>query len=138
MSANSIGSSALLLSLLLGAGCSATVTATPAPPGNTCGQDSSVQCDHATGFSCAGSDTPEDSDSSLVCSDGTSAPGATLFCCVTFSSSSCAQDNSVGGCTGDSFGFSCTGTDTPDDADSTLVCSQPTQGNGVLLYCCTD
>ena len=139
---NSIGYGGLALTMIcvsLGAGCSATVNAAPSPPGSSgCAQDSSVSCDRATGFSCDSSDRPEDTDSSLVCSEGTPAPGAILYCCVSFTSSSCAPDETVGGCTGDSFGFSCTGSDTPDEADSSLVCSPPTPGNGVLLYCCTD
>src|SRR6185437_13252567 len=97
-----------------------------------------VACDHATGYSCAPGDNPENSDSSLVCSDGTDVSGATLYCCVQFVSSTCEPDDTVVGCAGDSFGFSCTGTDTPDEADPTLVCSQPTDGGDALLYCCTD
>ena len=119
-------------------GCSSSAGVPPPAPGSSCAQDSSVPCDRATGFSCAPGDNPENADSSLVCSVGAAAPGATLFCCVSVSTSSCIQDNSVVGCTGFSIGFSCTGTDTPDQANSALVCSSPTPGNGVLLYCCTD
>jgi hypothetical protein len=43
----------------------------------------------------------------------------------------------VQGCAGDSFGFSCTGSDTPDEADSSLTCSTATPASGALLYCCT-
>ncbi len=93
----------------------------------------------AYGFSCTGSDTPDQSDSSLVCSYGEpGAGGDTIYCCVGFSSTSCMEDPTVTGCEGGSFGFSCTGTDTPSDANAALVCSQPIQGaNGDLLYCCT-
>jgi hypothetical protein len=121
------------------AACSAN-TSPEAPAGQVegCGQDSTVSCDQGAGYSCTGNDTPEDTDSSLACSDGVEVDGATLYCCVTFASSTCMPDDTVVGCTGYSYGFSCTGSDTPDQADSTLDCSQPTQANGALLYCCTD
>jgi hypothetical protein len=120
-------------------GC--TSNADVAPPSG-CAQDPNVVgCeDPSTGFSCGNGERPDQSDSSLVCSDGvTSGDGLILYCCVQFTSSTCEADPSVQGCTGSSFGFSCTGTDSPSDADSSLNCSQPTDGgNGELLYCCTD
>jgi hypothetical protein len=110
--------------------------------GAPCAQDPSVAgCqDPSIGYSCGNGESPDQSDSSLVCSDGTpSDDGLVLFCCVQFSSSTCQADSSVQGCTGDSIGFSCTGSDSPSDADSSLNCSQPTDGgNGEQLYCCTD
>jgi hypothetical protein len=126
---------ATVLASFASAGCSVNATAAPSVG---CGIDDSVACDHATGYSCAPGDNPEAHDSSLVCSDGTDVSGATLYCCVQFVSSTCQQDNSVVGCTGYSFGFSCTGTDRPDEADPTLVCSDPTIAGGLALYCCTD
>jgi len=124
-------------------GCTASAQIAPPPPvAAGCAQDSSVAgCQvPATGYSCGNGDNPEQSDSSLVCSDGTLASdGFVLYCCIQFTSSTCAPDPSVQGCAGSSFGFSCTGTDTPDQADATLVCSSATAGgNGALLYCCTD
>ncbi len=117
-------------------GCSTTVNA---PPAAGCGMDSSVSgCGSAVGYSCANGDSPEQSDSSLFCSDGTPDGDSTLYCCIQFTSSTCAVDPSVSGCVGSSFGFSCTGSDSPDEADSTLTCSAPTPGNGESLYCCTD
>ncbi len=107
-------------------------------PRRGCARDSSVGCDpDSTGYSCDSGESPDQTDSSLVCSDGTPGGGGlTLYCCLQFTSSSCAPDSSVGGCTGDSFGFSCTGTDTPDEADPSLQCSDATPVNGALLYCC--
>ncbi len=108
---------------------------------STCQADDSVTgCQgDAYGFSCAGTDAPDQSDSSLVCSYGVpGSNGDTNYCCVGFTSTSCQQDPTVTGCSGDSFGFSCTGSDTPSDANAALVCSQAVQGaNGDLLYCCT-
>ena len=125
---------AVVAASIASTGCSVTTTG----PSAGCGIDDSVACDHATGYSCAPGDDPEASDSSLVCSDGTDVPGATLYCCVQFVSSTCEPDDTVVGCTGYSFGFSCTGTDTPDEADPSLVCSAGTDAGDALLYCCTD
>ena len=121
-------------------GCSTTVEGSPAPPAAGCQQDSSVAgCDSpSTGYSCDTGDSPDQSDSSLVCSVGTPSGGLLLYCCIQFTSSSCQADPSVQGCAGDSFGFSCTGTDTPEDADSSLNCSSATPSGNELLYCCTD
>src|SRR5579863_8991750 len=99
-------------------GC--TSNADVAPPAAGCAQDSSVAgCEApSTGFSCGNGERPDQSDSSLVCSDGiTSGDGLALYCCVQFTSSTCDADPSVQGCAGTSFGFSCTGTDSPSDAD---------------------
>ncbi len=108
----------------------------------TCAQDSTVQgCQSGSyGFSCTGSDTPDQADSSLDCSTGTPGnSGETLYCCIAYVSSTCMQDSTVQGCQAGSYGFSCTGTDTPSDSDSSLNCSTGTAGNnGETLYCCTD
>src|SRR5450432_2497431 len=101
-------------------GCTAGAEVAP-PPG--CAQDSSVGgCEGPSfGFSCGDGRSPDQTDSSLVCSDGTPASdGFVLYCCIQFTSSSCAPDPSVEGCSRNSFGFSCTGGDTPDEADSSL------------------
>ncbi|HEY5146901.1 MAG TPA: hypothetical protein VII82_09040 [Polyangiaceae bacterium] len=133
---------ALCLSGLAFAGCTATTEVAPtgAAPAPGCSPDSSVSgCSgNASGYSCGNGDSPEQTDSSLVCSDGTPASdGFVLYCCIQFTSSTCAPDSTVSGCDGDSIGFSCTGTDTPDQADSSLNCSDSTPGNaGALLYCC--
>jgi hypothetical protein len=96
---------------------------------------------NADGFSCTGGDTPEQSNSSLYCSDGVQGnAGSLLYCCVTFSVQqiTCAPDPTVQGCISSSIGFSCTGGDTPEQGDPSLVCSQGVPGNaGSLLYCCT-
>jgi hypothetical protein len=123
------------------AGCTATTETTPAPPAAAgCAPDSTVDsCSGgASGFSCGNGDTPEQTDSSLVCSDGTQASdGFVLYCCVQFTSTTCSPDSNVTSCEGSSIGFSCTGSDTPDEADSSLNCSQPTPGtSGELTYCC--
>lgn len=47
------------------------------------------------------------------------------------------KDGTVTGCTGLSTGYSCTGTDAPSVADSSLACSDGTPGtNGATNYCC--
>jgi hypothetical protein len=126
-------------SLLGVLGCTANADVAPSPA-TGCQPDSSVAgCDSpSNGFSCDTTDSPEQTDSSLVCSAGTPSGGLILYCCIQFTSSSCSADPTVQGCTGDSFGFSCTGTDTPDEADPSLNCSSATPAGGALLYCCTD
>ncbi len=95
----------------------------------------------SSGYSCTSTDTPTQSNALLDCSTPTpGADGSLLYCCIDFSSTtgSCAADSSVAGCAGNSFGFSCTSTDTPDQTQTSLVCSTATQGpNGELLYCCS-
>jgi hypothetical protein len=134
---------ALCVAGLALAGCMATTEVTPAPAAAAagCSPDSSVDgCSGgASGFSCGDGRTPEETDSSLVCSDGTPASdGFILYCCIQFTSTTCAPDSSVDNrCDGSSIGFSCTGTDTPDQADSSLSCSDSRPGSGgELLYCC--
>jgi hypothetical protein len=105
-----------------------------------CAADSSVVgCTGASiGFSCTGSLEPQQSDSSLVCSSGTPSGSATLFCCATYtpSTGTCKQDTAVQGCMGSSIGFSCTGSDTPTQVNSSLACSQGTSVGGGTQYCC--
>jgi hypothetical protein len=102
--------------------------------------DSTVTCTgSAQGWSCTGSDTPDQDNQGLDCSTGTAGSGNTQYCCITFTSSTCSQDSSVAGCESGSYGFSCSGSDTPQQADTSLNCSAGTAGeNGATLYCCTD
>ncbi len=115
-----------------------------APAASSCAPDASVAgCTGGSyGFSCSSTDTPSDGNSSLNCSAPTTGDnGASLYCCIGYSqgTSSCAADSSVAGCTGISFGFSCTSTDTPDQAQTSLTCSMPTPGpNNEMLYCCSN
>jgi hypothetical protein len=143
--------------LLAGCTASASVSTTPpAPPADVgmCTPDSSVDCaSGTTGYSCpSGSDAPDQTDTTLVCSVPVSANGADEYCCytntITASGSTCEQDPSVGGCMPDSagnpsYGFSCTGADTPDMDYSNISCSSGTtgqmdaQGDAATTYCCT-
>jgi len=137
-----VGSLPLGLPLFAAAGCS--VSAAPGapaagPPAAGCAQDDSVSCQgNATGYSCNGADSPDADDPSLACSDGLESGGVTEYCCVIFSDTSCQVDSTVQGCAWPSYGFSCTGTDSPDEADGSLTCSSPTSAGGLLLYCCTN
>lgn len=109
-----------------------------------CHYDNSVtaRCGSATGYSCTGGQTPYSADPNLVCSEGaTGRGGETEYCCYTQTSaapatSTCTQDATVTGCQLPSYGFSCTGSDTPDEDYSNLTCSTPTSGSGATLYCC--
>ncbi|MGH7435489.1 MAG: hypothetical protein ACRENE_07425 [Polyangiaceae bacterium] len=114
------------------------VTGTEAPG---CTPDSTVTgCTGSAGFSCNTGATPDQADPSLVCSDGVpGGRGLTLFCCLQFQSSSCGPDPTVQNCPGSSIGFSCTGSQTPEDTDPSLTCGPGALGNaGALVYCCSD
>jgi hypothetical protein len=108
---------------------------------SSCAPDQTVTgCQSGSyGFSCASTDTPDQTDAELVCSTGVAGnAGSTLFCCTSETiTSTCAPDATVNGCTGDAAGYSCTGADPPDMADPTLECSIGVAGNaGSTLYCC--
>ena len=122
------------------AGCSTTVTTgSSPPPPEGCSVDGSLLCiSGATGYSCTGVAHPNDTNASLNCSDGVADGALTDYCCFTFSNTTtCADDPSVAGCAPGSFGFSCNGNDTPEEADSSLNCSVGVPGNtGETLYCC--
>lgn len=105
----------------------------------TCAADSTVSgCDAASaGYSCTGTDSPSDSDPSLSCSAGTLDGTDTLYCCSSTGSGTCAEDPTVAGCTGGSIGYSCLGTDTPEESNPSLTCGAGVADNGETLYCCT-
>jgi hypothetical protein len=112
---------------------------------SSCNYDASVAgCASGTvGYSCAtNAQPPDQADPTLVCSVPTTSNNVDLYCCYSNttpppSGATCTQDPTVTGCTADSYGFSCTGTDTPDADFSNLTCSTPTPGSGAMLYCCT-
>jgi hypothetical protein len=110
---------------------------------STCSYDASVPgcVTGAVGYSCAvGATPPDGNDPSLVCSVPTTSNNVDLYCCYTntiTTAGTCAQDPTVQGCVPGSYGFSCTGTDTPDMDYSGITCSTPTPGPGANLYCCT-
>jgi hypothetical protein len=110
------------------------------PTDGACTIDNSAGCTNgSTGYSCAGAESPTDADPTQACGAGVGDNnGNTLYCCYTTpASTSCAPDATVAGCGGGSYGFSCTSTDTPTDANAALNCSAPlTEDNGVSLYCC--
>ena len=112
---------------------------------STCSFDASVPgCVAGTvGYSCAGGAPPPDAaDPSLVCSVPTISGPDDLYCCYTTTlvattTPTCTQDFTVAGCPPGSYGFSCTGADTPEQDYSNLTCSAPTPTAGADLYCCT-
>jgi hypothetical protein len=117
---------------------------------STCSYDPNVSTcvTGAIGYSCTvGAQPPDQADPSLVCSVPATQNNIDLYCCYTNTitppaTATCQQDPSIPGCQPDaagnpSYGFSCTGTDTPDMDFSGITCSTPTTGNGANLYCCT-
>jgi hypothetical protein len=143
MSVENMLRGACLFLLVVGAGCSVTASPDAPAPGSTCEPDDAVtmKCTGGNGYSCTGSDTPDQTDPTLICSVGEALSGnetgLTGYCCVTAFASTvtCAPDPTVTGCVSPSIGFSCTGSDTPDDGDMTLICSCGV-GTGPTLYCC--
>jgi hypothetical protein len=114
----------------------ATCTPVPALEGCTAGSVS---------YSCS-SDRPDHGDTNLVCDDGTpgigggdsGTSGTTLYCCAPYGqwATECTPA-SVAGCGAQSIGFSCAGETSPDQADTSLVCSLALKGDGgASEYCC--
>jgi hypothetical protein len=129
--------------VLLGA-CQANTTDNflnpPNGPPSTCNVDSAVEgcLGGSVGYTCMG-DRPDDGDVSLVCSDGVAAAaGLTAYCCAPFGTywNDCNVDTSIAGCVDNSYGFSCTGEESPSEADASLVCSAGTPSGSDTLYCC--
>ena len=114
-------------------GCTVTTT------NDQCSPDSTVVCSQGSGYSCTGQQTPVQNDATLNCSMGTMGnAGSTLFCCASASSGTCGPDPTVATCPAGSSGYSCTGSDTPPQTDSTLSCGMGSAGNaGSTIYCCT-
>jgi hypothetical protein len=111
-----------------------TVNSTNNNNGTTCNTDSSVSCPPGdTGYSCSGTDTPSQGNSNLDCGSGVAGGAGTAYCCT--SGATCGADSTVP-CPGGGSGYSCTGTDTPDQDDSSLTCSSGTPNDGVTSYCC--
>lgn len=110
----------------------------------SCVQDTSVTgCNGAsTGYSCTGSVPPDSTDLTLECSVGVPDPtsgSTTDYCCLTgdtFVSGTCEADAAVADCAGGSYGFSCVGTNTPDQTDPTLVCSDGAPDGSNTDFCC--
>jgi hypothetical protein len=112
----------------------------PTFPAGTCAYDQTLDqaCDAmdtgALGYSCQGTDTPEQTDSSLTCSVD---QGNGQFCCTTGGGGGgCGPDATVTGCMG-SDGYSCpAGSQPPDATDTTLICSDPAPSGSSDAYCC--
>ena len=124
----------------------------------TCTKDTNVSCaSGTTGFECTGPGLPNEgelgidesrSDAPLLCTVPTSMNnGVIAYCCFTPTDepvdSTCLQDQGVAGCASGSYGFACTGTDTPDEDYPRMTCPQGggrgVDENGVsaTLFCCT-
>ncbi len=144
------------LVVLVGAGgctASASASASAGPVSSDCSADSSVNCANgSSGYSCpSGEAAPDESGTDLVCSVPVSVNGVDEYCCydntlTAPSGSTCEQDSSVSGCQADSagnpsYGFSCTGSESPDSDFSNITCSPGTpgsdaQGDSATLFCC--
>jgi hypothetical protein len=138
---------AFLVGLLGHAGCTAATqdnfTNPPGPPPSCTQVQALAGCTEGSlSYSCTTA-RPDDGDTNLVCDRGTPGVGfeggaPTLFCCAPYGqwASECAPSN-VAGCGAESFGFSCSAGTSPDQVDTSLVCSEavPSPG-GTSDYCC--
>jgi hypothetical protein len=114
-------------------------------PPSTCTQVTALAgcIGNARSYACA-SGRPDDGDPDLVCDRGvpgiagTGGVAKTLYCCAPYGqgASDCAPA-AVAGCGADSLGFACTGAASPDQVDSSLVCSGAVARSGSTVdYCC--
>jgi hypothetical protein len=100
-----------------------------------------MPCDPGTdGVDCTGGANPEGDFPGYLCSTPSpQADGTDGYCCaVGFTGSTCTQNFAVQGCVYPSVGFSCAGTDVPDESDPSLTCSAGVAdpNTGDTLYCC--
>jgi hypothetical protein len=116
----------------------------PGPPASCTAIDALPGCGAGSvSYACAG-DRPDDGDTNLVCDDGVPGPGedgaaTTLYCCAPYGqwASECVPATDVPGCGAESLGFSCSGAVTPDQVDTSIVCSGALAGDGGTHdYCC--
>ena len=130
-------------------------------PTPSCSQVSGHACPTTlTGWTCHDTSLPSEAElgdnqsradfNLLVCSIPTivTGSGGTTwgYCCFTPTSlpagGSCLEDTTVAGCPPDSFGFACTGVDTPAEDFAGLTCAgtgtsgTSPQGYPATLYCC--
>jgi hypothetical protein len=100
-----------------------------------CRLDSTVSCTTpALGYTCAGANSPS---AALTCSPPSPGgdAGTSVYCC--FQPTTCETDSNVTGCPAGWSGYSCAGTDTPSEDDSTLTCGVAYAGDaGATTYCC--
>jgi hypothetical protein len=98
-----------------------------------CKVDPVVGCGaNRAGYRCLGVDSPEDFDSALSCPVVFTAGSA---CCTLGPEASTCQSDATVTCTGDASGYSCSGPDTPAQAN-TVVCEPGKARGSVTTYCC--
>jgi hypothetical protein len=139
--------------VILGTGCSATVTATPSggePTPPNCSPDQGLVCSGGgDGWSCAAGDNPEDEEANFSCSVPEPNGPDDDYCCIelTASSTSCSPvDASFSGdasfvCGFGSYGYQCLIGDDPSSLDPNLTsanCSESPDSDAVHDdFCCT-
>lgn len=141
-----VSRSASLALLFALAGCNAQTqdnfTNPPPGPPSTCTSIAALAgcAAGSVSYSCT-SDRPDDGDTDLVCDQGVpgAGSGVVLYCCAPYAqwASECQPAADVPGCGAQSLGFSCTGSTSPDQVDTSLVCSSSLGGDGgATSYCC--
>jgi hypothetical protein len=108
-----------------------------------CSADDGISgCQGGYGFSCTGATSPDMADTFLGCkkTSGDIEPdggGPGTYCCLSVTTpASCVPRPSLA-CDGASVGYACTGTDTPDSIDTSVVCSRSASSvSQATGYCC--
>jgi len=97
-------------------------------------------CGSKYAFYCKGKAKPPDTEPALVCDPGQPALNdQTAYCCGASSSppaSTCMRDDTLP--CDMATGYSCTGSDTPSDANHQLNCGTPAMNGGKTSYCCLE
>jgi len=113
----------------------------PGPPSTCTSVTALAGCGAGSvSYSCT-SARPDDGDTNLICDQGVPGAGSgeVLYCCAPYAqwASECEPATGVAGCGTQSLGFSCAGSTSPDQADTSLVCSSSVAGDGGATdYCC--
>lgn len=122
----------------------------------SCSADSAIACPaDLKPLECLTADLPNEgelgtdqsrSDATLLCDVPSIVGGRYGYCCFTPTQltlgGTCLQDQAVPNCASGSFGFACTGPDTPEQDYPRIMCSTPSlpgtsaQGYRANLYCC--
>lgn len=141
---DAMATTALATFVVLGCGCSTTVTTSPAAPAETtpsgCTPDDTVDCEGGgDGWTCPAGNNPQDDGVGLACSVPQPDGSNDDFCCITWTtaSTSCVpvdtssfDSNASFACAFGSYGYQCDANDDPTSLDSSLTCN-PSSAPGV-------
>jgi len=110
----------------------------------TCTANTAVDCNGLTGYTCAGTDRPDQDPvyvdgipQGTVCADDgpPAADGSQNYCC-TSSAVPCAY-NPIAICDPGTYGFQCRGSDRPEALNPALSCANGVRDRDFINYCCS-